>query len=341
MKFLEGRSNRSEWKKQVVGDPLFRVQSVPLRGNRVITVLEGLAALASILLFVGGLLGIVKANNPTWAVVLVVWLIMLATALILLVYVQEKRVGRRTRYALATAATHGAEHRIRDAEAGILNRDADFAETVGILRSALNEVSRTFSVITGSPCRACVKQLYYEREDEAGAPPQIKDSSDLRDIRVETLCRDDVSRDIGKSNDQPQYVSDNTDFELLFLDRERYPWYFSNDLTKENPYKNSSWTDGRPKEYRSTCVWPIQKTDDTEQGKHDTLGFLCVDSNDVNIFDPHIDFHVGAQIADSLYPLLRLIRLHQDGVRFAAPVADRSDDAASSNLNRQTETESQ
>lgn len=322
------RSKRREWQERLAqGDPLFRLQSVPLRGNRVVTVLEGLAAAASIALFLGGLFGIVQARNPVWAVILVVWLILLSTSLIFLVYVQEKRVGRRTRYALATGATHGAEHHIRDAEAGILNRDADFDETVRLLRPALNEVSVAFSVITGSPCRACVKQVYYERDDLTSRAPRIENSSDLRDVRVATLCRDDVSRGSGTA-DEPHFVSDNTDFELLFLDRDHYKWYWSNDLTKENPYKNSSWKAGRPKEYRSTCVWPIQKTDDTEQGKHDTLGFLCVDSNDVNIFDPHIDFHVGAQVADSLYPLLRLLRLREEGFRFtdppAGPTADTS-----------------
>ncbi len=306
-------------------DTLFNNQvGTALRGNRFFTALEIISAACTILLFLGGVLQLL--DGPVWAIILVVWMLLLTTALIGLIVAQERRVGRRTRYALATEASHGAEHFIRDAEAGILNGGTDVAHTIPILRNALTEVARTFTLITGSPCRACIKEVHYP------GPTAVPVGSDnLRSLKVSTLCRDNAGGPPSVADDHEHYVSENTDFELLFMQRWKYRWYHSNNLEKENPYKNSSWGDGRARDYRSTCVWPIQKTDDTPEKCHDTLGFLCVDSLDVDIFDSRIDFHVGAQIADSLYPLMRLMRLADEGTVFSTPNGTATQSAGAAN----------
>ena len=295
----------------------------PLRGNRVLSVVEIVAAITSILAF-GGSVSSLFGAGPVWSTMLVIWLLVLTTGLVILVVLQERRVARRVRYAIASAASHGAEHRVRDAEAGILNSDATTSETLPVLRDALAEVARTFTLITGYPCRACVKEVHYP-EGSATAVPATSARA-LRDLRVSPLCRDGAGGPPSPADEKEHFVSDNTDFEVLFLKRWRHRWFMSNDLTREESYKNSSWVDDRPRDYRSTCVWPIQKTDDkTDDGLHDTLGFLCVDSLDPDIFDERFDFHVGAAMADSLYPLLKLMRLRADGMSFLSAANGATD----------------
>jgi hypothetical protein len=298
-------------------DKLFASQlGPPLRGNRAITALEVASAVTTVVLFIGAVLQLF-GSGPAWSIILVVWMMLLTTGLIALVVVQERRVARRTRYAVATEATHGAEHLIRDAEAGILNENANVSQTIPILRKAMTEVARTFTLITGSPCRACIKEVHYP-----GAEAVAVGADNLRHLTISTLCRDNAGGPPTPSDEREHFVSENTDFELLFMKRWKYRWYHSNDLESENPYKNSNWGDDSPHDYRSTCVWPIQKTDETDGDRHDTLGFLCVDSLDTDIFDSRFDFHVGASIADSLYPLMRLMRLANEGFVFSPPRAD-------------------
>jgi hypothetical protein len=72
--------------------------------------------------------------------------------------------------------------------------------------------------------------------------------------------------------------------------------------------------------YRSTIVWPIRKIlrDPNTARKlgaypfdQHILGFLCVDSALVNVFDPeqvsanNLDFNLGAPFADTLYHVLQ------------------------------------
>ena len=295
-------------------DKLFATQlGPPLRGNRAITTLEVVSAITTIVLFVGAVLQLF-GSGPAWSIILVVWMMILTTGLIALVVVQERRVARRARYAVAAEASHGAEHLIRDAQAGILNANASVKETIPIVRKALTEVARTFTLITGSPCRACIKEVHYPE-----AATVAVGADNLRQLTISTLCRDNAGGPPTPSDEHSHFVSENTDFELLFMKRWKYRWYHSNDLENENPYKNSNWTDDAPRDYRSTCVWPIQKTDDTDDNRHDTLGFLCVDSLDTDIFDSRFDFHIGATIADSLYPLMRLMRMADEGFTFAPP----------------------
>ena len=284
----------------------------PIRGNRVLSGIEVAGSATSVVLFVGAVCGLF-GDGPLWSTVLVCWLLMISSALIALVVIQERRVARRVRYAVAAEAIHGAAHLIRDAEAGILNDQASTSVTVPLVRDALTEVARAFTLITGSPCRACLKEVHYPQHTA------ISISADtLRELRVSTLCRDGAGGPPSPADERDHFVSDNTDFEVLFMKRWKHRWFVSNDLTQETNYKNSSWSDDRPHDYAATCVWPVQKTDDTEAGVHDTLGFLCIDTLDVDVFDERFDFHVGAAVADSFYPLLKLMAMSSEGVRFSA-----------------------
>src|SRR5262249_5770621 len=146
------------------------------------------------------------------------------------------------------------------------NQDATTDATLPIVREALTDVARGFTLITGSLCRACIKEVHYPRE----ATVPITDDN-LRDLMVSTLCRDSAGGPPSPESDRECYVSDNTDFEVLFMKRWKYRWFHSNDLRKVRPYKNSNWNEDQEPDYLATGVWPIQKTDDTDAGLHDTL----------------------------------------------------------------------
>jgi hypothetical protein len=168
-------------------------------------------------------------------------------------------------------------------------------EFLSLLRGFSTAVARAFTTTTGVKCRLTIKQVIVEDE-------------------VETVYVQDLSRSEGCRLDPAlDSVADNTDFEILLAGDDNY--FLSNDLEqlrKDGSYKNSHAQPGSPLSYNSTVVWPIRKVFDDIQSIfglgvpsewQDLLGFLCVDSNEVEVFDD-ADVQMGAAIADSLYTVL-------------------------------------
>lgn len=277
------------------------------------TWLERAVTVTSLLVFFGTVID-VALGEAVWAVISVTWVCLLATGAVILVLVQERRARRRLAYAQALTHLHSVFHLKRDAEAAILQRNVDIDDTLPVLQRVMTATAEAFTVITGARCRASIKQVVYP---DAGMAVPIENATGLRQLQVYTLVRDEATgpRDHDRT---PVYVDQNTDFELLFLQRDAYPWFMSNDLSSLDAYKNSSWTEDGPRDYLATCVWPIQKVD-PKGVEHDTLGFLCVDTLERESFDRHFDFFFGAAIADGLYPLLKLMLLQKLGVTFDQP----------------------
>jgi hypothetical protein len=141
-------------------------------------------------------------------------------------------------------------------------------------------------------------------------------------MEVVDLCRSGDTHASHRSTSD--YVSDNTDFEELFLGNDVV--FVSNDLRRlsgKGQYKNSHWTsdtiEKRTYRYLSTMVWPIHKvlnappdaTAATISPDHDLLGFLCVDSLATNIFQRDVDYGLGAAYADMFYTALKVRKEHR------------------------------
>ena len=289
----------------------------PIRGTTWSRLLEVLSSITSLVLFVGAVVGL-HEHSPAWAIVLVVWFAILATTAFGLLWLQEHRAWRRTRYAAAVDEVHGALHAIRDGAAALLLRDASATDVIDDLANALTALASAFTIITGQKCRATIKEVSRARS-ETGAPVVIDphDDDQLRGLEVTTMARS--SRIETQADHLRHFVDQNTDFESLFKNPGQR-WFVSNNLMTLEHYKNSSWHGDGPRDYQSTCVWPIQKRDAFGNTKHDILGFLCVDSQGTGIFDERFDFWVGAGIADALYPVLKMLHRQAEGIRYVPDV---------------------
>lgn len=309
---------RSELPQPVSGDPnaLARLETLKLRTNAGFTWLERFGVVWTVLLFIGAVLRLGE-SGPAWALVLVVWMCLVTTTAIGLIFVLSHRMQRRSRYTYALEHLHAAHHLLRDGASALLLRDARVEDVVPLLSRTMTATAEAFTLITGARCRACIKQVHYPT-GSSGDPSPVHNAETLRPLQVSTVCRDEATGP-QPTDDSPAHVDQNTDFEVLFLQRDKFRWFMSNDLTRMPGYKNSSWELGIPKTYTSTCVWPIQKMGAGADNTHDVLGFLCVDSQVPGIFDKRFDFHVGAAIADGLYAVLKLIHRQRQGISFSVP----------------------
>jgi hypothetical protein len=177
----------------------------------------------------------------------------------------------------------------------------------GAIRESVIHLASAFSLVAGAACRVCVKQI------ENGERP-----ADTRQMLVSDLARSSGGHRRGGGAPR-DYISDNTDFEELFHSNDKY--FFSNDLrelSRGGLYKNSHWTretvDNESYEYLATIVWPIHKAVsnryaakdlDAITDEHDLLGFLCVDTLEIDVFDRNQDSQLGAAYADMLYVVLK------------------------------------
>lgn len=244
-----------------------------------------------------------------WEGVLVAWLGLLL-GLAILVAIADRR---QTRYAEALVPLHESFDRLRNAAAAIQQTQGSqyFMKEI---QASVTAFAQTFSIITGAPCRACIKSLYSDDGVLDSIDPQ--DEASLRALRVMTFCRDELSSQSTEVvEEEHDYVMYNTDYKRLLLAKYKDRCFFANNLEKVENYMNTHWVEGRPREYLSTIVWPIQYRIPSTDRPEDRLaveGFLAVDSLRKGIFDQTFDFQVGAAYADALYTVLILLSTSQE-----------------------------
>ena len=179
--------------------------------------------------------------------------------------------SRKARFAESTKNIHACVHSIRDAHKFIDKKDKE--QTLDSLTKSLDALSVAFSIITGTHCRTCIKIIVVKRSNH---------DSDNVVVSTETLVRNSSSYSNKNKVTTSSPISDNTDFNVIFTDDEKY--YLCNDLTKELSYINSNWPNHPDKrrdfiskrtyDYASTLVLPIRSGG--MEGERD-IGFLCID----------------------------------------------------------------
>lgn len=223
--------------------------------------------------------------------------------LIIFFVARELTAGRKFRIAQSINYLHSSIHIIRD------NWDLMFP-LEGFSRNVDDKMMRKnmiisldyfedfFSVVTGSPCRACIKVISPDKQ-----------VADMDDLVVKTFVRSSFAKSSHSRNDtKNDKIISNSDFCALAIHKERY-WYIK-DVDKERGYSNShiniALTKSPSKQlgYKSTFTWPIRRHID--DGEFELFGFLCLDSKTSDVFDPRYDFDCGALVADFYYFLISI-----------------------------------
>lgn len=265
-------------------------------------------------------------------------LILLLIFFILLIE-QEFRYSRKARYAEAIVYMHSIIHRLRDNFHTLNKIDSSPPETrqeyidkariemIAVITSFAN----AFTLITGAKCRSCIKLLQL---DETKVLDKLNEDEKKQVFYVKTWARDAdsmLSQEIQTEGEPLHWVYENTDFTFLFETKSpaKDNYFFSNDLTDEYGYNNTSFQlYGKPEfvnvlrikkvkkwplPYRSTIVWPIRRITDIKHdqekdqflAKQDAIGYLCIDSYARGVFNRRYDFHLGALVADAIFIYLR------------------------------------
>ena len=158
-----------------------------------------------------------------------------------------------------------------------------------------NKVSQAFSIITSTNSHVSIKVLVQSEDDEP--------------LEVEDLCRSNKDRKY--TNEVKHWLQSNTDFREVFenIGNEKGRYFMCNNLTKRIGYQNtsfqtygeahSSFKQGKwPLPYKSTIVAPIYS--DSEE----VLGFLCVDSSEIDAFRKEYDIELITGVANGLYDMV-------------------------------------
>ena len=227
-------------------------------------------------------------------------LVMLILSIVSFFY-RETVGGRKYRIAHSVKNLHKSIHIIRDNWQEIFpekdgKKDLDIDKAKKYIQSSLDEFEKYISIVSGTPCRVCIKVIV-----------------DLSSLKVETFARSSSSLCIAINQDSTNdTIENNTDYKALFSARHRY-WHVPNVDTATN-YQNSHLNiTSREKKskllgYKTSFTWPIRKALPKPNGGEDDIeiyGFLCADSRVANIFSEQYDFDSGALVADFYYFLMR------------------------------------
>lgn len=218
---------------------------------------------------------------------------------------------------LSTATAHVARATV------VARRPGEF---VLHLNNACADLAQMFSVATGAPCRVTVVELYAPQERERRPGEGVR-TDEPYGVAVRLLCASYTDRPVRPTID---WIVDNTDFETVFVTGSPF---LCNDLPAEvgNGLKNSHWPRDKIAEfqaneswpYRAAVVWPIGGSHGGSDGAdRDLVGFLCVDSKQVGIFDRDFDVPTGETFAHAMYSGMATYRAVQQ--RVAQPTKPES-----------------
>lgn len=220
-----------------------------------------------------------------------------------------------------SGATHNILHRIRNSiyymekaynTSSYVNAKEFEQDITQNVMQLLDCTADTFKNILGVDVRVCIKCLDYTKADE----------DDPSKMNMITFARSGYQNifDIMKEHKSPIKIKDNTDFSEIVqsANNKRQRQYFYEKNLKEfdaklkekgDSYKNSNlmWE----KDYITTIVCPIrlQLNAGDENGNltYRLIGFLCIDSLDVEAFDniySDFCFDLFKGLADILYVFL-------------------------------------
>lgn len=257
---------------------------------------------------IGTLVGIVlsvialttKGNTEGTLVILFLLVSLIITFIVMLV--RERKFLKKERYADAVSAISDVFQEMKKVAARMQTDNAPQVREQ--LEKVVGAIAKTFSLVTGKNCRACIKVLLSEKKHGGGTS-----------FYVETLCRDKITPVEQKEQGTKHPLEQNTDFETIFKGEDSF---FANNLPGIPPgYKNSSFNVyGDPATtrewklpYKSTIVWPVRERKPAVapgcEEEQNLMGYLCVDAKDTHVFSRRYDVDLGVAFAEALYGLLK------------------------------------
>lgn len=164
----------------------------------------------------------------------------------------------------------------------------------------------------------CIKLTAWKEEDYVYDP---------KNLGTFTLSRDRVSYNSRVDNFATHKLYKNSDFQRIFinLDKHEGQYFFCNNLLKTSN-RNSSFTlyghktfeafkngcdeeDKWPLPYKSCIVVPIVlNTSMLDERRKELNGFLCVDCNNIDAFDPIFHTEIVVTAAKTLYNTLKIYK---------------------------------
>ncbi|ATD08271.1 hypothetical protein SIO17_14525 [Pseudoalteromonas piscicida] len=239
------------------------------------------------------------------------------TVIFLIGYIFYRESQKHHRYSESIVFLAHSSHLMKDYLQELRYGRVEKEEFHRLYTQLADAISKCFTLLKGRRCSVCIKTLSPDGE-------------------LQTHARDANSSvrysDVRNSIDVKHFLSDNTDFELLFGDNNEYGRYFLDNNLKDRwlnrNYKNSSFSVvgepliksrvfRRPKVsnwrlgYQSTLVCPIRHitTKEFADGEYKHYwGFLCIDSESRNVFNKNIDPELAYCFANQLYLLSAQIR---------------------------------
>jgi hypothetical protein len=221
---------------------------------------------------------------------------------------------------------HRAFHILRDIATEHLGRPRgvdlpdphSFRHLIRDLESSLDAMREAFEAFTGAECRFCLKTLLIPNDILSSTDEESAVSDEV--LRVTDLVRS-KNVTLRRSPAPSDQVDKNTDFKEIMQGGQNF--YLCNDIPDayaRGEYENSH---GPPESlwYRSTVVWPLRTRlpNSSFKSQHvwtpseyqHVIGFLCVDSDELNAFpggldqnDPDLCIALGAAYADTLFQTL-------------------------------------
>ena len=294
-----------------------------LRGSTA-TILTLLSLILSAIGTYGTYLSLYGPNVPDWFIYIAG---LFPFALVAWIVFREIDLARRRRYAPSLSELRACFRSYQDLCALLREYDthASLSETdVRTLQKAFNDhltqlltaFAQTFTIITGVPCRACIKII--PSEQLTGA------NTDLEDVVVVALARDRESQESNLQSDRDRFerrsdkIVSNSDFETLYNPGiADHGYYLCNSIprsAKHGRYRNSSVQYRRAQSavhdvydedryvlpYRSSITWPIRYQSHS-QDESIFIGFLSVDAPARRIFDRRWDPPLGKLLAAALF----------------------------------------
>jgi hypothetical protein len=239
-------------------------------------------------------------------------LLFLIVFLLALLGIQQFNFGRKCRYAEIVSSLNQVYSEVQALTMRTCaNGPAVTPDEIRLGCTAIvNILASLLSLVTGTRCAVCIKVM--ELGDAANAPRP----------KVVTLCRDQISTERTKGDDE-HWVDQNTDFEELLKGvGTPLTCFYRNYLPWLHGYKNTSFkTYGQPMDlsfpvvgsllrslmwtlpYRSTIVAPIASPDQNNDERR-LSGYLCVDSRSMGVFRRRFDVDVVTGIANNLHQVV-------------------------------------
>jgi len=231
---------------------------------------------------------------------------------LLIRYVRQERWAR---YAEGVQVMDRAQRRLKEATDTTLFGEATKEMTLDRLQQGLSAFAEAFTLVTGTNCRASIKEVYVE--DVLVTTGRAAALDFEKELFVATIVRSDADASARISSEIPDRVSENSDFKFVLSSIQPF---HCGDLPKEwlaRRYDNSHWHEGlresRDFPYRSSIVWPIESlrpgtSRDGDDGEEPVIAVLCVDSKRRHAFRPGADLQFGSLFAHAVYPVLRYER---------------------------------